>query len=168
MFFAIGRLECDNCSLLLAVHYGSLLRSLTMDRDGLHQSKSGQLLWEKSWCHLLGSNGQYSFIYSYPGSCSTGHLTNALFLLRSCTHNWHSKNGMPHIIAHVSWQSILWVTSQFLWLGCTVNVTRVTGWFLLCGYISDHHQAWVVRPKNKCHKKIRYHIAMLKKQNSTE
>lgn len=99
---------------------------------------------------------------------SPGKCTFPSQILSECTHNWHSKNDLPHIIAYVSCQSILWVTSQFLWLGHKVNVTRVTGWFLLCGYILDHHQSWVMRPKDKCHKKIQYHIAVLKKQNSAE
>lgn len=82
--FVIGSLECDNSSFLLAVLYGSLLRSLMMEKDGLHQSKSKELPREKSRCHFLGPDGQYCLIYSSPADCSIGHLANALSFLRSC------------------------------------------------------------------------------------
>lgn len=152
--FPIVLQEWDDCSLLFAMHsVDSTLRSLQLEKDGLYQSKSEKLPGEKPRCHFLGPNGQYFLYLLFPSRLlcrSPGKCTFPPLIQSKCTHNWHSENGMPHIIACVSCQSILWMTSQLLWLGCRVNVTKVTGWFLLCGYILDHHQAWVVRPKYKC------------------
>ena len=59
---------------------GSLLRSLQMEKDGLHQSKSEKLPWGKPRCHFLGPNGQYSLYLVFPSRLLCRSPANALFL----------------------------------------------------------------------------------------
>ena len=102
----------------------------------------------KPRCHFLGPNGQYSLYLVFLSRLlcrSPSKCTFPLYIQSKCSHNWHFENGMPHIIACVSCQSILWVTSQHLWLGCRVNANKVTGLLVDSSFVVTY---WIpIRPE---------------------
>ena len=128
--FTFVLLAWVDCSSLFALHCVDpcwdhcrwrRMASIKVNQRNSHEGKPR--------CHFLGPNGQYSLYLVFLSRLlcrSPSKCTFPLYIQSKCSHNWHFENGMPHIIACVSCQSILWVTSQHLWLGCRVNANKVT------------------------------------------
>lgn len=92
-----------------------------------HERSQGVISWDQMVTILL--------ICSSPAGCSAGHLENALFLLRSSLNVLTTETIKmachTYIIACVSCQLILWVTSQLLWLEYRVNYKFNQGYWLI-------------------------------------
>ena len=134
--FPIVLLEWDNCSLLFAVdsvhpcwdHYRwRRMAFIKESQSNSHEGRRGVISWDQMVCT--------PFICSSPAGCSAGHLENALFLLRSSlkavTTDTVKTACHTSIIACVSCQLILWVTSELLWLECRVSSKCAQGYWVI-------------------------------------